>query len=118
VAPFPPGWEDDRAKGNPAPPEDARWRVSIAGGTTARWSPKGDELFYIARSNSMIAVPVRTEGAEFIHSAGSALFQTSYDPSVDFDVSANARGFAINASIEESQTTISLITSWQAMLKK
>ncbi|MCB9838571.1 MAG: serine/threonine-protein kinase [Phycisphaeraceae bacterium] len=116
VIPFRPGWRGEEERGEPTPAAAAKWRVSIAGAGRARWSPLGDELFYIARSNSMIAVPVRTEGTDFIHGAGSALFQITFDSSSDFDVFPNGRGFAINAPSDRTSGTMNILTNWRALL--
>jgi eukaryotic-like serine/threonine-protein kinase len=40
----------------------ARWQVSTAGGTAPVWSHSGRELFYVSRSDSLVAVPA--SGAE------------------------------------------------------
>ena len=75
-------------------------------------------MLLASASNSMIAVPVRTEGIDFIHGSGSALFQTYYDISVDFDMTLNGRGFAINASTADTAGTLSILTNWQSLLDR
>jgi serine/threonine-protein kinase len=40
----------------------ARWQVSTAGGTAPAWSHSGRELFYVSRSDSLVAVSA--SGAE------------------------------------------------------
>jgi serine/threonine-protein kinase len=41
----------------PFPHGEGRWQISVNGGDNARWSPKGNELFYLQGSRLM-AVPV------------------------------------------------------------
>jgi Tol biopolymer transport system component len=59
----------------PWPQTGERWSVSTEGGTDARWSPDGREIFYLAPDRRLMAVPVRTTPA---FSAGRpvVLFQT------------------------------------------
>jgi eukaryotic-like serine/threonine-protein kinase len=43
-------------------PEGKRMaKISIEGGTHPRWSPKGDEIFYVDRDNSLVAVSVASD---------------------------------------------------------
>ena len=39
-----------------------RYPVSAGGGTTPRWSPRGDELFYLAPDLTLMAVPIERVG--------------------------------------------------------
>ncbi|WP_411279403.1 protein kinase domain-containing protein [Gemmatimonas sp.] len=41
-------------------PQQARWPISSAGGSAPRWSPRGDELFYLDLQSRMVAVQVTT----------------------------------------------------------
>jgi len=43
----------------PYPTGEGRWMISSNGGTTPKWSPKGDELFYL-QGDTLIAVSVLT----------------------------------------------------------
>lgn len=56
------------------------WKVSrelgsgwAGGGGQPRWSPRGNELFYMMGNDTMLAVPVQTEGP-FHHEAPQRLF--------------------------------------------
>jgi eukaryotic-like serine/threonine-protein kinase len=42
----------------PFPSGEARWMISTNGGTTPKWSPRGDELFYL-EGDTLMAVSVR-----------------------------------------------------------
>ena len=117
VVPFWPGWADDQSQGLPTPREDARARISIAGGGRPRWNSNGLEMYYISRSDTLISVNVDTSGAEFIHDVGSALFEASFESGVDLDVSGEGTFFAINSSIEERPTDISILVNWQELLR-
>jgi hypothetical protein len=112
VIPFPPGWEDE----DDAPPMDARWRVSIAGGITPRWSDTGDELFYLALSESLIAVAVQTDGVTFVHDTGTALFEMGVETGTDYGVFPGAQAFIVNSVAEKRDTAISLVLNWRSLL--
>ena len=43
-----------------ATPGSAKWAVSPNGGSTPRWSPRGDELFYLDLHSSLVAAAVNT----------------------------------------------------------
>jgi Tol biopolymer transport system component len=118
VVPFMPGWEGDSAKGLPVPADNARWRVSIAGGRQPRWKGDGSELYYIASSDSLIMVNVDSDGPIFNHDAGTALFKAPSEEGVQYDVSADGERFTFNAMIDDRWTTICLITNWQELLHK
>jgi Tol biopolymer transport system component len=83
------------------PKSDARWKVSVDGGTWPKWSD--DELFYW-EGNSLMAVSFTTEGG-FKPGSPRPLFtgaqvgmgadnmMTSYNP--EYDVSADGRRFVV-----------------------
>jgi dipeptidyl aminopeptidase/acylaminoacyl peptidase len=44
------------------PSMEDRWQISEAGAAGIRWSPRGDEIFYVdSRTNTLMAVSVQTE---------------------------------------------------------
>lgn len=59
--------------------EAGRWQVSRTGGSQPVWSPDPDrqELFYWDPTPSLVAVPVRGEGATFAHGNPEALFDAA-----------------------------------------
>jgi serine/threonine-protein kinase len=60
----------------PLPQVDrARWQVSPSGGTSPVWSHRGDELFYVAAGDTMMAASVR-ETPDFQLTGRQALFST------------------------------------------
>ncbi len=52
---------------------DARWAVSTGGGRNPRWSPVGDEIFFLDAADNMVSVPVETEPT-FTHGPARVLF--------------------------------------------
>ena len=65
------------------------WQMSIAGGTTSRWSRDGQELFYV-NSGKVMAVSVMREPS-FTASRPTTLFEGPYTD--NFDVSVDGQRF-------------------------
>lgn len=76
---------------------DAKWPVSVAGGTEAAWSRDGRELFYKNGHGDMVAVSVRTEGPTFSIDSSKTLFSAEPYASEyvrrQYDVSLDGRRF-------------------------
>lgn len=68
----------------PFPPTGERWQISGDGGVQPRWSPLGDELFYLDRAGRLTSVKLpgsdpRRAGAP------QPLFEAALQPSNVFD---------------------------------
>ena len=59
----------------PLPQTGDRWSISTAGGTDARWSPDGREIFYLTPDRRLMSVPIRTTPS-FVAGRPVELFQT------------------------------------------
>ena len=46
-----------------AAPGTAKWAVSPNGGSTPRWSPRGNELFYLGLQSNLVAAGITTTPA-------------------------------------------------------
>jgi hypothetical protein len=112
VIAFGPGWEG-------VPPE-GRWLVSEDLGYEPRWSPSGDELFYMTSTGMLVAVDVDTSGESFSFSSPEELFQTpwnldrTYDPVPDEE--NKTASFVFLDSDDAVAGPISVILGWQALL--
>jgi dipeptidyl aminopeptidase/acylaminoacyl peptidase len=75
----------------PFPPTGERWQVSNDGGVQPRWSPGGDELFYLDPAGRLTSVSLPGSDP---HRAGAprALFEANVEPSNLFDQLAVASG--------------------------
>jgi hypothetical protein len=109
------------APGKPA--SGARWQVSTAGGTEPRWRGDGRELFYLSPDRKMMAVPVKTGGVAFEAGTPVALFETVAAPYTPigwcYDVTRDGQRFLMmEPAAESSAQPITVITNWQAGLKK
>jgi Tol biopolymer transport system component len=107
----------------PVPATGAKWPISTAGGSRARWRRDGKELFYIAADQRLMSVPVKSS-ATFEVGIPQPLFQTSilsviqpyqffYTPSPD------GQKFLMNVpGGGAAQSPITVVLNWQAGLKK
>ena len=111
----------------PFPDGGSRWQVSSDGGISSRWSPKGNELFYVANSTknlpitphigrgSIMAVPVETNDG-FRRGRVRRLFDAPEDVDlIPFDVSTDGRRFLAIQRVGEAaqpQITITVVQNW------
>jgi hypothetical protein len=108
----------------PVPPTGAKWQVSAAGGSRARWRRDGKELFYVASDQKLMAVPVKT-GSGFEAGAPRELFPTPIISGASpyeffYTPSADGQRFLLNIPAGEAavQPSITVELNWQAGLKK
>ncbi len=59
----------------PFPPSERRWRISAGGGSQSRWRPDGEELFYLALDQTLMAVEFRSEGSDIEVGTARKLFE-------------------------------------------
>jgi eukaryotic-like serine/threonine-protein kinase len=80
-----------------ATPGAGKWAISTTGGSTPRWSHRGDELFYIDLRSNFVAVRVTTTPSFSVQSrrvlfSASDFIQTSISRR-NFDVAADDQRF-------------------------
>jgi Tol biopolymer transport system component len=97
-------------------------KISEGGGTYPRWHRDGRELFYISGDQKLMAVEV-TSGPAFKAGIPKPLFQTRLRPGAggyfNWDVSADGKRFLINTPAAASaEAPVTVVTNWQAALKK
>jgi Tol biopolymer transport system component len=68
----------------PFPPTGERWQISGDGGVQPRWSPTGDELFYLDRAGRLTSVSL-PGGDPRRAGVSRPLFETRLEPSNAFD---------------------------------
>ena len=75
---------------------DARWAVSTGGGRNPRWSPAGDEIFFLDAADNMVSIPVETEPT-FVPGKPEAMFGGFYADyySPTYDVSPDGQRFLV-----------------------
>ncbi len=78
-----------------------KWQVSRGGGTEPRWRGDGKEIFYVASTGMLTAVPVNIEGV-FSTGTPSPLFQIhgrapiSSTDVFTYDVTQDGKRFLVN----------------------
>ena len=111
----------------PFPGSGPSTRVSTRGGGQARWREDGKELFYIARDDRLMAVPMRLEpdgrSVEpgipvplFATHVGGALQQFMTAPTrQQYMVSRDGSRFLMNNLVEQESTTspITVVLNWK-----
>jgi hypothetical protein len=81
------------------------WQVSRGGGSEPRWRADGKEVFYIAPTGMLMAVPVES-GAGFSTGAPAPLFQVharapiSSSDLFTYDVAKDGRRFLVNRYVK------------------
>ncbi len=98
----------------PYPPTGERWQISGEGGVQPRWSPEGDELFYLDLAGRLMAVAM-PGGDPRRAAAAQALFETTVRPSNTFDqfavASKNRFLFRLPYG-EDPQVPVHVVVGW------
>ena len=104
--------------------DDDRWQVSNRGGVKPRWSPSGNELFYVepGQADRMMVVDVALSGPEFSFGGRRAILDWPYAKGIgrDYDVSLDGRRFLTLKSLinEEVVPQIIIVQNWFEELKR
>ena len=113
------------------PETGGKWQISVDGGLQPRWRRDGQELFYVAPDNRLMAAPIHVApGTRALEaSAPVALFQTNIATGVNivpagfqarsqYAVAADSR-FLINVFADEGPPPpITVVQNWAAGLEK
>jgi eukaryotic-like serine/threonine-protein kinase len=107
----------------PFPGGRGEWKVSVGGGTHARWNGQGDELFYAAPdSNMMMVVKVDTRSNRFGHESPQQLFsleQTELHSAVGssrsyYDVTPDGQRFVmIRGNQSSTKGKLTVVQNWR-----
>jgi serine/threonine protein kinase/Tol biopolymer transport system component len=102
------------------PERTQRWQLSPSGGEEGRWSPLGDEVFYL-NDNELFAVPISL-GAPLQHGAPERLFSGDelgtdlVHPIAGFewhwDVGPRAERFVVTLGINRGRADVVLTQNW------
>jgi serine/threonine-protein kinase len=104
--------------------DDGRWQISNRGGSNPRWSPGGDELFYIepGQADRMMAVDVDMSVSEFSFGDRKTILDWPYatGSSRNYDVSKDGQRFLAFKSLIDEEVTpqIVVIQNWFDELKR
>ncbi|HEU5161596.1 MAG TPA: hypothetical protein VFV54_00485, partial [Thermoanaerobaculia bacterium] len=96
------------------PTPGAQWQISTSGGAMPKWSPAGNEIFYVAPDGKLMAVPVRT-GETFEAGTAVPLFDVRLrvDDTPQYDVAADGR-FLLNSVAPRIEPPLPLLINWQS----
>ena len=106
----------------PWPPTGEKFLVSVGGGTDARWSPAGNEIFYVGLDRKLMSVPVNIAGKKLEPGTPVPLFQTRIAGPLGvgqrFPYAVSRDGQRFLMYVEETGTTpaITVILNWPSLL--
>jgi Tol biopolymer transport system component len=114
IQPFVPPGSANRSGG--------RWQVSNAGGGNVAWRGDGEELYYDTQTGDIMAVAIRAEGQGLKLDAPRPLMKALLDGSAlhSFDVTRDGQRFLVQLppAASDQNTALTVITNWQAALRK
>ncbi len=101
--------------------DDGSWQITTNGGTRPVWSRRGDELFHLDASGTMMATPIQT-APRFQPGQSTKLFQSRYvtgGSGFSYDVSPDGRFLMIkDAAVEEVATYPIVVLNWMDELRR
>ena len=110
------------------PKATTKWQISVDGGRYVRWSPKGDEIFFLTDEGVMMAAAVREEGAALAPSKPAVLFKANpllanhrgSALDIPYDVTRDGQRFIVNERLASgtTQPPINVILNWTSLLTK
>jgi len=107
----------------PFPGPGGKWQVSNEGGWFPQWRRDGREIFYVSPSDDKImAAEVKANGSSFEVGAVRALFEIRpyfglFTANL-FDVTPDGQRFIVAYDAQQSNTALTLVANWPALLKK
>jgi len=97
-----------------------KWQISSNGGTQPQWSHDGNELFYVASDQTLMAVPVHADDS-LDPRAPKPLFQLHLPNdaiSSSYDVAPDDQRFLVSTLVgEEVSAPLTVVINWGATLK-
>jgi serine/threonine-protein kinase len=106
-------------------PTGRRWKVSVAGGDRALWSPAGDEIYYQALEGGLMAATVRRAPTFEVGVARQLLPAEMGFPPIGgiagraYDVSPIDGRFLVSKPVNETESNgIMVITNWSRELRE
>jgi eukaryotic-like serine/threonine-protein kinase len=104
------------------PQASGKWMVSTNSGSLPRWAPDGKELFYLESDTKLMAVAVKSDGANFQASSPRYLFNVRVPAMLTGGpayMATHGQRFLINTVVEGSlPSRLMIIENWTALLKR
>jgi Tol biopolymer transport system component len=104
----------------PFPLSSGKWQISTAGGTEPRWRRDGQELFYLAADQRLMAVPVQSS-SRLEHGVPRMLFEARMiqDKTWGYDVTPDGQRFVVGLAVGGSPPApINIVLNWAAALSR
>jgi Tol biopolymer transport system component len=94
------------------------WQVSTAGGTSPRFSPRGDEIFYRSPASDIMAAPVTASEDHFSTGPPRKLFTAGInDDWRDYDVTPDGQRFLLARPADAGDTPLIVVLGFDRTLK-
>lgn len=94
------------------------WQVSTAGGTSPRWSPRGNELFYRSLTDEIMAAPVSVSDGRFSTGAPVSLFAAGIgDEQRDYDVTPDGTRFVLARPADTADAPLVVVLGFDRTLR-
>ncbi|MEX2191049.1 MAG: protein kinase, partial [Bacteroidota bacterium] len=101
-----------------------KWQISVGGGLSPVWSPRGDEIFYISTVGKMMAVSIKYSPT-FSYGPPRELFDVSQmsfpnNPVTNYDVSKDGKRFVMvqNTTSGTRTSSFNYVQNWIQELEK
>jgi serine/threonine-protein kinase len=97
----------------PFPSGEGQWQVSLAGGSEARWSAKGDKLWFRAHGNALMEVDVTFKGGTFAFGEPREVFKgdpIAVDLTLGFAALGNGDRFIAARRVADPDGSVPSIT--------
>jgi len=105
------------------PSGNAKWQISRGGGMQPIWRADGRELYYISPERNLVAVPVKTAGADFafgeprtLMAARTAGWEGGNVMGAQYAATADGQRFLISTAAEMQPITV--MVNWAASLPR
>jgi len=100
-------------------PAGGKWQVSTAGGMLPVWRGDGRELYYLATSGDLMAVPVTTDPT-FMVGKATTLFRTTL-PAVaqgsTYDAARDGQRFLMAVPVVNTTPPITTVLNWPSLIR-
>ena len=106
----------------PWPPTGEKVPISVGGGTDARWSPAGNEIFYVSPDRKLMSVPIKIVGSRLEAGASVPLFQTRIAGPLGtghrfpYAVSRDGQRFLMYVEDTGATPAITVVLNWPSLL--
>jgi Tol biopolymer transport system component len=105
------------------PVTGAKWQISAEGGSEPKWRGDGSELFYVAGTGTLMAVPIKAGTTRFEAGVPVPLFETRRPYSgplfSNYAPAADGRRFLVNTiAADTPPSPITVVLNWATKLKQ